>query len=151
MNTFHDLFRQATQRVGDTFPPDRRGELFPGFVARSRKLHLWLPEQRLPDKGEVLIIGVATWSGYDLNLLDLIEESPDNAVRIEVLDVDAGSPPQYPKGLPTGTHTPFVGHWVDGKLVGTACGFEGRALIAHVCGLSAEAVSIRISSILKRL
>src|SRR4051812_43725383 len=88
MNTFHDLFRQPTRRVGDEFPSDRRRELFPGFVERSPKLHL-RTGQPIPTNGSWLLLGVATWSGYDMNLLDLIEEVPDNGVRVEVFDVDS--------------------------------------------------------------
>lgn len=154
MNTFHDLFRQPTRAVGTSFPADRRRELFPGFVERSPKLHLWAPGQPVPDRGSRLLIGVATWSGYDLNLLDLIEEAPTTAVRVDVFDTDAlhdlTALEQYIPGVELSHQTPTVGHWLDGKLVETAVGFRGRHLAARVCRILAADVDARMNSLLKR-
>jgi hypothetical protein len=152
MNTFHDLFRQPTRRVGGTFPPDRRGELFPGFVARSPKLRLFTGQ---PDAASVtrLLIGVATWSGYDMNLLDLIEEAPDNGVRVEVFDVDSVSTEERSRlvpGVPL-LQTPFVACWRGGELVESAEGFAGRGLVARVCGLSTAEIDDRLRSVRTRV
>lgn len=155
MNTFHDLFRQPTRRVGEDFPKDRRRELFPGFVERSPKLHLWSADQPVPEQGPRLLIGVATWSGYDLNLLDLIEEAPASPVRVDVFDVDSCSDlselQRHLPGLGSPTHTPFVGYWIDGKLVESATGFHGRQLAARVCNLPAEEVEARMNTIRNRM
>src|SRR5687767_8422042 len=91
MNIFHDLFRQPTQKVKGAPAPDRRRELFPGVVERNPKLHLWSPDQVAPEQGQRLVIGVATWSVYDMNTLDLVAQLPDNGVRVDVFDVDAFS------------------------------------------------------------
>jgi hypothetical protein len=154
MNTFHDLFRQPTRRGGNGPPPDRRSELFPGFVERSPKLHLWASDQPTLAQGPRLLIGVATWSGYDMNLLDLIEEAPDNGVRVEVLDVDSVSSPGELARLFPGAallQTPFVGYWTDGKLIESASGFAGRQLVARVCGLDATEVEERMKSVTSRV
>jgi hypothetical protein len=153
MNTFHDLFRQPTRRVGGGFPPDRRRELFPGFVERSPKLHL-RTDQAVPAKGAYLLLGVATWSGYDMNLLDLIEEVPDNGVRVEVFDADSFSTPDDLARLIPGTaflQTPFVGYWLDGKLVESASGYAARQLVARVCGLDLAEVDDRMKSVTARV
>jgi hypothetical protein len=154
MNTFHDLFRQPTRAVGTSFPSDRRRELFPGFVERSPKLHLWSPGQPIPDRGSRLLVGVATWSGYDLNLLDLIEEAPASAVRVDVFDTDAlpdlAALEHYIPGVEMAHQTPIVGHWLDGRLVETAVGFHGWHLVARVCGIPASDVDARMNSLLKR-
>ena len=153
MNTFHDLFRQPTRRVGSTFPPDRRRELFPGFVERSPKLHLWTADQPVSAQGLRLLIGVATWSGYDLNLLDLLEEAPDS-VRVDVVDVDSVSSPDELARLFPGLsllQTPFVGYWSDGKLLESASGFQGRQLVARVCEMNSTEVEERMKTITSRV
>ncbi|MCI0703425.1 MAG: hypothetical protein L0241_20290 [Planctomycetia bacterium] len=153
MNTFHDLFRQPTRRVGSASPPDRRRELFPGFVERSPKLHLWSADQPIPAQGPRLLIGVATWSGYDMNLLDLIEEAPDNGVRVDVFDVDSVPSAELPRTIPNTSflQTPFVGYWVDGKLAESASGFDGRKLVARVCGLDLTEVEDRMNTVTSRV
>lgn len=148
MNTFHDLFRQPTRRVGDAFPPDRRRELFPGFVERSPKLRL-RTGQAIPASGAWLLIGVVTWSGYDMNLLDLIEEAPDNGVRVEVFDVDSVTTQEELSRLVPGIpllQTPFVGYWLDGKMVESASGFAARELVGRVCGLDPADVEDRLKT-----
>lgn len=154
MTTFHDLFRQPTRNGGGTVPVDRRRTLFPGFVERSPKLHLWSTDQPTPAHGPRLLIGVATWSGYDLNLLDLIEEAPDNGVRVDVFDVDSlASPDELARAVPgiPNLQTPFVGFWIDGKLVESASGFEARKLVARVCGLDLAEVEQRMNTIMSRV
>jgi hypothetical protein len=154
MNTFHDLFRQPTRPVDGAFPADRRRELLPRVVERSRKLHLWSAGEPIPCTGQRLLIGVATWSGYDLNLLDLIEEFADGPVRIDVFDVDTclspGELDRYIPNVDIGPQTPFAGLWRDGVLVEQASGHQGRLLVARVCGLSPDAVDERLSSIYAR-
>ena len=155
MNTFHDLFRQPTRRVGDLFLPDRRRALFPGFVERSPKLHLWSSDQPIPEQGPRLLIGVATWSGYDMNLLDLIEEAPENGIWVDVFDVDSCQTlDELSRAIPElepPTHTPVVGYWIDGRFVESAAGFHGRQLVTRVCNLSPEDVETRMQTIMTRL
>ena len=153
MNTFHDLFRQPTRKAGDTFPADRRSALLPGFVERSPKLHLWSPDQP-PPPGARLLVGVAVWSGYDMNLLDLIEEAPESGVRVEVFDVDClKSSADLARIMPdlAGLQTPFVGLWEDGRLVESAEGFAGRGLVTRACGLDPTEVEGRMKSLLTRV
>lgn len=154
MNTFHDLFRQSTRAVGDAFPRDRRRELFPGFVERSPRLHLWAPGQPVSARGPRLLVGVATWSGYDLNLLDLVEEAPADAVRVDVFDIDTvldhTTAQLYLPGIVFPCGTPLVGYWLDGRLVESAFGFHGRMLVARVCGIATEDVTGRMSNLYQR-
>lgn len=154
MNTFHDLFRQPTRRVGAAFPPDRRRELFPGFVERSPKFRLWAPECATPPSGSCLLLGVATWSGYDMNLLDLIEEAPDNSIRVEVLDIDSLSSAEDVARVFPGVEfaqPPLAGYWVDGKLTEAAQGFAARQLVERLLGLDADEVAGRLNSVLSRV
>lgn len=152
MNTFHDLFRQPTRAVGGSPLPDRRQALLPGFVERSPKLHLWSSEHP-PGQGPRLLIGVASWSGYDMNLLDLIEEAPENGVRVEVFDTgNIASLEELNRMVPglAGLQTPFVGFWTDGGFAESAEGFDGRKLVARVCGLDWSEVESRMNTVLTR-
>lgn len=154
MNTFHDLFQHKTRWAGVGPVPDRRPLLFPGFVERSPKLHLWSPDMLVPETGPRLLLGVATWSGYDAKLLDLLEELPSSAVRVDVFDIDTCQQPgdldRYVPGAAPPNHTPLVGYWLDGKLVESASGFHGRQLVARVCGIPFEEVQARMDSLLPK-
>jgi hypothetical protein len=100
-----------------------------------------------------LLIGVATWSGYDMNLLDLIEESPENGVRVEVFDADTlASREELNRLIPglAGLQSPFVAFWSNESPPETAEGFEGRKLVARVCALDWTEVESRMNSILTR-
>src|SRR5688572_7885146 len=75
---------------------DNRSERFPSVVREHPILHLWHPGQSFPTDQPRLLIGVATWSGYDMLLLDLIaserllsDRPNDTTVRVDVFDVAA--------------------------------------------------------------
>ena len=139
MTTFHDLFRQPAQAVNGAFPPDRRAELFPGLVERSRKLHLWAPGQPTSDVGPRLLIGIAVWSERDLELLDVIENATHTPVRIDVFNLDQCRSPdeirRYVPGVEVPQQSPLVGLWNDTVFVESASGFHGRQLVYRVLGL----------------
>ncbi len=152
---FHDLYRQQSRPVDGVFPADRRGEMFPDCVASSRHLHLWAPGDPIPDQGARLLIGVAMWSGYDLNLLDVIEAAPLVPGRIDVFDVDTVRPDptdlrQYIPGFVVDSHTPFVGLWLYGRLVESASGYAARQLVTRVCHLDPAVVEGVMQSVLTR-
>ena len=152
MNTFHDLFRFPTRKVDGNSPPDdRRGEFFSQLVERSRKLHLWSPGQPTSQTGRRILIGIATWSGYDLALLDLIEDAIHAPIRIDVFDTEVcRTPPdleRYIPGLDPGPQTPFVGLWENGQLVEMAAGFPGRQLAARVCSLEWDDVTACMAAV----
>lgn len=89
-----------------------------------------------------------------MNLLDLIEEAPDNGVHVEVFDVDSVSTPDDLSRLIPGIsflQTPFVGYWVDGKLIESASGFDARKLVARVCGLDFAEVEDRMQTVTSRV
>src|SRR5215471_5072327 len=47
---------------------------FPNRVAQSR-LHLWRPTDPIVARGTRLFVGIATWSGFDLRLLDILDQA----------------------------------------------------------------------------
>ena len=141
MTPFRRLFREPLVPAGERHH-DPRSSRFPGAVAGSRRLHLWSPGDPISPVGPRLLVGVATWSGYDLHLLDLLEDAPDIPARLDVFDIDAVPDPtnwdnyyRYIPGFTPGSHTPFVGLWHDGTLVESASGYPARELVARVCHL----------------
>jgi|ERR1700733_10600791 len=106
-------------------------------------LNLWRigdPVITLPRR---VLLGIATWSLYDLKLLDSLAESLDLAhageERVDVFDVDEEVDSKvllehhfekYIPGIGKVFNTPFVGIWENGVLNQKGSGAEGRKLIA---------------------
>ncbi|HUR52636.1 MAG TPA: hypothetical protein VMZ71_00765 [Gemmataceae bacterium] len=90
-----------------------------------------------------------------MNLLDLIEESPDTPTRVDVFDTAVCAThddfAKFVPGLGQVLQTPAVGFWVDGRLVETAQGYDGRQLVVRVCNLDADEVDSRLRTVLTRL
>src|SRR5438270_3756832 len=86
MNRFLDLFRHDTPPPSGQIYADDRSALFPRAVAQSPRLKLWGRDDPVPATGRFLLIGVATWSGYDMRLLDVVEQSPGGPDVIGVFD-----------------------------------------------------------------
>ncbi len=151
--TFHDLFRVPT-RGKDPFAPDRRGDLFPGVVAESRRLHLWEPGDPIP-AGDRLLVGVVTWSGYDMNLLDLIDTAADAPDRVDVFDIDARSaePGGIDRLIPGATAwvtPPFAGLWRGGVLAESAYAATAQQLVARVCRLDPASIRQAMDTVYSR-
>ena len=94
-------------------------ELFPATVARTR-MSMWSPGESLPMKGMRLLIGVATYSLYDLDLLDALDSSPLGDDIVQLFEVSSCSTmDDFEKFIPgTGKvlQTPVLGFWQDGEL-----------------------------------
>jgi hypothetical protein len=113
-------------------------ELLPSMLAQS-KLRYWSPSMPFSLQGERLLIGVVTWSVYDLKLLDCLQEMFSHAGRTTVIDIfDAdGCHTQddfadYIPGIGRVQQTPAVGIWRDGEIVLSAWGFAGRQLLKEI-------------------
>jgi hypothetical protein len=121
-------------------------QLFP-LAVRDSNLRLWRPGDPIPSRGTRLLVGIATWSGYDLRLLDVLDElvaqHRANKLVIEVFNT-AGLLPEelnsYIPGLSSPHHTPFVGVWIDGALQQKASGYEGRKIAAQLLGFDADEI-----------
>jgi hypothetical protein len=145
MTTFYDLSQGLTSSGQGDGPLDlsqkNRDERFPSVVSTS-PFRLWSPGNLIPARGKRLLIGVATWSAYDMKLLDAVSEalrSVPAGVTVEVFNVaDCSSQGEFDRYVPGSGkvfHTPVVGLWSDGKLVDKATGKAGRELVARVSGL----------------
>src|SRR5438046_1804022 len=97
MTPFQDLHRSplAQAPVGGPLGNDQNGldERFPLVVAQS-PFRLWSPGDTVPRDGRWLLIGVATWSGSDMRLLDAVSRALREEARgaaVAVFDVAACS------------------------------------------------------------
>lgn len=145
MTTFYDLSQALTSsgRPDGSLGPGQKklDDRFPSAVSTS-PFRLWSPGDPIPAGGKRLLIGVATWSAYDMKLLDAVSQALPRlpaGLTVEVFNVaDCSSPEafdQYVPGIGSVFHTPVVGLWCDGKLVDKATGRAGRELVARLSGL----------------
>jgi hypothetical protein len=106
---------------------------------------LWGREEAVPATGSFLLVGVATWSGYDMKLLDLLEQTPDGPDVIGVFDTnDCRSAEDYEARIPgigMPYQTPVVGVWQDGELRASGSGYEGRKLAFQACRIDQSRMS----------
>src|SRR5687768_8509388 len=90
MSQFFDLFARASAAPGPQPDPGLVDAQFAELV-RAGPLRLWSPGDSVPDRGTRLLVGVATWSGYDMRLLDVVAEGVsrdwDKAPVVEVFNV----------------------------------------------------------------
>lgn len=139
MNRFLKLARHVTPPPPGAIYADDRSILFPNVVSGSPRLRLWRAGAEVPTTGLFLLVGVATWSGYDMKLLDLIESAPNGPDGTGVFDVNgcrtAEDFEQYIPGLGSIYLTPAVGLWQDGHLTASGCGHEGRKIVCRAFGI----------------
>jgi hypothetical protein len=131
----------------------RARRLLPARIEQS-SLRWLTPGQSLPDDARFLLVGVAVWSGYDMNLLDYLARAVADGSRpdtpVYVFDTDSVTSPEDFEVLVPGIgfvhHTPVVGYWADGKLVEKACGFHGRQIVARLFGIDEQLLHERITA-----
>jgi len=109
-------------------------QLFSGSV-----LNAWHLGDPVPTTGCRILIGIVSWSGYDLRLLDALRQADTvrGQGRIDVLDIEAaarssGSYDYFERVIPgIGKiyQTPIVGIWNNGALMQRGSGAAGRELI----------------------
>jgi hypothetical protein len=94
-----------------------------------------------------VLLGVATWSGYDMQLLDTLHDAmsrpgdyPSVALFNAGILTSMDEFYKYIPGVPFVFHTPAVGIWRDGVLTERAEGYAGRDLVARMFGSSSDAI-----------
>jgi hypothetical protein len=139
MNRFLDLFRHDTPSPPGEINADERSAQFPEVVSQSPRLKLWGKDEAVPATGQFLLVGVATWSGYDMKLLDVLELTPDGPDVIGVFDTaECKSHEDFEKRIPGIGEVfgmPVAGLWEDGRLVAKGWGHEGREIAFRACGI----------------
>jgi hypothetical protein len=141
MTLFQDFYQSPSLQGQPSAGLDER---FPSAVAGS-PLRLWSPGDPIPRQGQWLLVGVATWSAHDMQLLDAVSQALEGGptgLAVSVFNVancqSADAFEVYVPGVGSVFHTPVVGLWSEGKLVEKASGRAGRDLVARVCGLGQE-------------
>jgi hypothetical protein len=122
-------------------------------VAESA-LHWWQVGQPIPAGERVLLIGVAVWSGYDLNTLDQAEAAVraghGAGTEVHVFDAHELQSDEQLAGLLPGVHllyqSPYVGLCCDGQVVEAAGGYLGRQLVARALGIDDAPMHQRITA-----
>jgi len=114
---------------------------FPSLVPRT-PLHLWSPGDPIAERGRRVLVGVATYSGQDMELLDRIGEALNRsktAARVDVFNtLDCRTHEDFAKYVPgfgDVYQTPVVGVWLDGTLQEAGSGYQGRLILARALGL----------------
>lgn len=109
----------------------------PSMLARSNFRH-WSLSMPTPLDSDRILLGIAVWSRYDLELLDRLDAGlakRQHAPVIYVFDVDecqsTADFERYMPGLGTVYHPPVVAIWQKGVLTARASGFAGRKLLAQ--------------------
>ena len=147
MTTFFDLF------VAHSSDPDVRDDpmwadrRFPELVAAS-PFRLWRPGEPVAAKGFRVLIGVATWSGYDMRLLDAIVEAysryPLDLPTIDVFNIadcrNAEEFARYFPGQNEVVQTPVVGFWRDAQFYSFGQGHAARELVAGLFGFTSTEI-----------
>jgi hypothetical protein len=118
---------------------------FPAAVADSR-LRLWRPGDPIASHGVRILIGVAPWSGYDMRLLDVVDEGMGRgpAMVVEVFSTsDCHTQKDFEKyisGVSAVYQPPVVGFWRDGRLEWSGQGAEARERVARLFGSGSDEI-----------
>lgn len=114
---------------------------FPSLVEQSH-MEVWRAGDAWPPTGQQVIwIGVAIWSMYDMELLDLLEATlakESRGEKIYLFDIDSFGEFDFEKHLPgIGKifHTPIVGNWNNGVLEDRLSGAKARDWLIDRFGL----------------
>ena len=110
----------------------------PSMLAVSN-LRFWSPSLPISANGERALVGIATWSLYDPQLLDRLQATLACCNRqtiIDIFDVDAckslDDTERYVPGIGRVFQTPVVGVWRDGVKISSAWGAAGCKLLAEI-------------------
>ncbi len=147
MTAFFDLFVRASAGPDSWTDPTWADRQLPDLVAAS-PFRPWKPDDPIPQHGVRVLIGVATWSGYDMRLLDVIAETiardPGKAPTVEVFNTAACKQHsdfrEYIPKLGDVLQVPVVGVWRDGRLEKWGEGYAARDLAARMFGSSSDEV-----------
>jgi len=112
---------------------------FPSAVERS-KLNLWKPGDAIQKEGRRLLVGIATYSGLELTMLDTINcvltSAKGPQIRVDVFDCDLVDGREnldlYVPGLHPILHTPIAGLWIDSQTATQCCGFDARKFVGSL-------------------
>jgi hypothetical protein len=147
MTTFFDLFMRNAAGPESRADPTWADRQLPALVAES-PFRLWHPGDPIPEHGLRLLIGVATWSGFDMRLLDVLADViTRRAAKDEVVELfntaDCNTPPAFRRYIPklhNPSQTPYVGIWRDGVLDWSGQGHSAREQVARMFGSGSDEI-----------
>lgn len=158
MTTFFDLFVRHSSDPTVRDDPTWADQQFPAVVAAS-PFHLWRPDDPIIFKDNVrTLIGVATWSGYDMRLLDVIAEAVHRKpVDPPVVDVFNTADCQhtedfarYLPGLDEVSQTPVVGFfWQEEQFSTLYQGHAARKTMAQLFGFAESEIEVFVQEWIK--
>lgn len=109
----------------------------PNIVAGT-KLSLWKPSGLVPIRGRCVLIAFATWSTYDLRILDslseILQSSDATDDRVSIVDLDTLTPEQIGQcfSFPDKPQQePFVSVWEDGRQIEANWGWRAKELLTR--------------------
>jgi hypothetical protein len=147
MNHFFDRFARSAEAPELRADPTWADRQFPALVAES-PFRLWHPGDPVPERGRRLLLGVATWSGHDMRLMDVLAEGmARGAAKDLVVELCNTAECQTPRAfrryipkLKTLLQTPFAGIWQDGELDWSRQGYAAREQVAGMLGSSSDEI-----------
>jgi len=147
MSIFFDLFAAAAAEGDAGGRPTGADRRFAAAVEQS-PFQLWRPGDPIPQHAVRLLIGVATASGCDMRLLDVIAEAmnrgPSALPQVDVFDAaDCPRAEDFQRYIPTlrgVSHTPVAGIWFGGQLTWRGQGQSARDQIARMFGASSDQI-----------
>jgi hypothetical protein len=108
-------------------------------LLHASAMQSWNPGEPVPQVGQWLLIGAATWSLYDLQLLDKINDilkAKASLPKVAVFNIDDIQSNEdfglYFPGIGRVYQTPVVGLWQEGVLVDKGTGHFGRVIAERV-------------------
>ena len=120
----------------------RRAELELPLVLSRSNLHFWRLGEIIISDTTRFLVGVATWSLYDLRLLDALDAEFANGNRVErvdVFDIDSCRTQEdvsaFIPNIGKVFDAPVVGVWRNELQIKHASGYEGRKLLVEAFGL----------------
>lgn len=138
MGKFEDLLR-----LNNHLPPGEQQRLareqFPS-VAATTHMSMWSPGESFPTNGNRILIGVATYSLYDLDLLDALDSQLLGNDAVQLFEVSSCSTmddfEKFIPGIGKVFQTPVIGFWKDGELIYHAQGALARRWARDRYGLT---------------
>ena len=144
MSKFADLL----SRSGHPAEVQRRASQELPFVLAKSNLHLWSLGDAIVSNGTRFLIGVATWSSYDLRLLDALDKVLSDGKRTERIDVfnlDSCQTQEeisaFVANIGKVIEMPVVGVWHNRLQTKQASGYAGRSILVEAFALNDEEIT----------
>lgn len=117
------------------------------FRLTKSNLHLWNLGDPIVSEVTRILVGIVTWSVYELRLLDALNEAlsgENRTERVDIFDLDLFPTQEkisaFVPNIGRIIHPPIVGIWQDGKQILQASGPAGRDILIEKFALDREKI-----------